>query len=91
MYRGSGTASAIDAAGNFTADLTADRYSGSSLCPDHAAEHLTGVCRNGKVVITTNYGKLDGDFSKNGGTAKGTVTISPGINVDLSIQFQRAS
>jgi len=88
-YHGSGSSSSLDAAGNFTIDLIADKDSGSFLCPSHAEKHLKGICQNGNVTIFTEYGDMSGSFTKNTGEAKGTLSVGPGMSADVSLQFQR--
>ncbi|KTD73705.1 hypothetical protein [Legionella tucsonensis] len=89
VYNGSGTVSALDSAGNFKIEVSADKRSGSILCPDHHTTKLEGVCVNGTVTIKTEYGNLNGIFTKNSGSAKGALNISPGVDVDVAIQFKR--
>lgn len=89
VYHGTGTVSAVDSAGNFTAQVTADKDSGSGLCPNHATEQLKAVCVNGIVTIKTEFGSLRGNFSATKGTASGTLSVSPGLDAEISIQFFR--
>jgi len=90
-YHGSGFSSSLDAAGNFTIDVVADKDSGSFLCPSHAEKHLMGNCQNGDVTIITEYGNMIGSFTKNTGEAKGTLSVAPGMSADVTLQFQRVS
>jgi len=89
VYRGVGTVSPISNNGVFTIEVTADKESGSFICPSHATEKLSGTCTNGLVTISTEYGSIGGHFSENSGSAKGTVTVSPGVYADVDIEFQR--
>lgn len=89
VYNGSGTVGSVDGAGNFKLEVSADKHSGNFMCPDHATKKLTGVCLNGVVKIKTEFGDLVGDFSQNTGNAKGKLSVSPGIDVDVSILFNR--
>ncbi|KTD67241.1 MULTISPECIES: hypothetical protein [Legionella] len=88
-YNGSGTLGELDTNGSFDIEVSADKSSGSFVCPDHNTTKLKGVCVNGKVTIKTEYGNLSGIFSKTSGSAKGTLSVSPGMDVDVSIQFKR--
>lgn len=88
-YNGAGTVSALDDAGNFAIEVDADKRSGSFMCPDHHSTRLKGTCVNGRVTIKTEYGNLSGIFTKNSGSAKGSLNVSPGIDVDVAIQFKR--
>ncbi|KTD25393.1 Uncharacterised protein [Legionella lansingensis] len=90
VYHGSGTVSALDSTGHFTVEVTADKDSGSFVCPKHTTEQLTGVCVNGVATIMTQYGDLTGNFTKNTGDAKGTLSASPGVDVYVTIKFIRA-
>ncbi|HHF7365234.1 TPA: hypothetical protein ACPSKY_000327 [Legionella bozemanae] len=89
VYNGSGTVSTLDSAGNFNIEVSADKRSGSILCPDHHTTKLMGVCANGAVTIKTEFGNLNGIFTKNSGNAKGRLNVSPGVDVDVAIQFRR--
>lgn len=88
-YNGSGTISYIDNSGNFSLDVTADKQSGSILCPQHTEHKLKGVCVDGVVTVKTEYGNLTGVFSENTGSSNGTLNVSAGIDVAVAIQFQR--
>lgn len=88
-YEGSGTISGLDREGGFKLDVEAHKLSGSSLCPQHTKHSLTGVCVNGVVIVKTDYGNLSGYFSTDSGSSNGTLTVAPGIDVDVAIQFQR--
>lgn len=88
-YHGQGYASAVDAAGNFSIDVSADKDSGSFICPSHTERKLMGNCANGVVTFRSDYGNITGVYANNSGTAVGTLTASPGIDVDVSIQFTR--
>ncbi|VVC75878.1 hypothetical protein AQUSIP_11790 [Aquicella siphonis] len=88
-YSGSGTASSVDAAGNFTLKFNADKDSGSMLCPKHTSQQMSGKCINGDITINTEYGSLKGSLSEKTGEAKGTLHISPGVQADLTIRIQR--
>lgn len=89
IYHGSGSSSTLDPAGNFTIQVSADKDSGSILCPSHAEKQLSGVCQNGAVTIMTEYGNMTGGFTKNTGEAKGTLSVGPGMNAEVTLQFQR--
>ncbi|CEK10401.1 hypothetical protein [Legionella hackeliae] len=89
-YHGSGIISALDGAGHFKIEVSADKDSGTSLCPKHAYEELTGSCTNGVVTIKTQYGSLAGNFSRNAGDAKGTLSVGPGMSADVVVRFERA-
>lgn len=90
VYNGSGTVGPVDSAGNFSLEVIANKRSGSFVCPEHTTTKLNGVCINGVVKIKTEYGDLAGNFTKTTGNAKGSLTVSPGIDVDVSVQFNRA-
>lgn len=89
IYHGAGTVSSLDATGHFKIEVASDKDSGSILCPNHATKQLTGICLNGVVTIMTEYGNMTGSFSQNSGSAKGTLSVAPGMNADVVIQFQR--
>lgn len=89
-YHGSGSISPLDDTNKFTVDLSVDKNSGSFLCPGHVHKVISGTCLNGTVTLNTEYGDLTGIFSQESGEANGTLTVSPGINATISIQFQRA-
>ncbi|PWY56466.1 hypothetical protein DGG96_02380 [Legionella qingyii] len=89
VYNGAGTVGALDSAGNFPIEVNADKRSGSIMCPRHNTTKLRGICVNGTVTIKTEYGNLNGIFSKNSGSANGKLTVSPGMDVDVAIQFKR--
>ncbi len=86
-YHGTGTASAIDAAGNFNFDVALQRDSGSLLCPASHTDRFAGHCVNGKATLVTSYGTLNGNFSGDSAHAQGTLTIS-GLDVDVEFNFQ---
>ncbi|CEG55814.1 hypothetical protein [Legionella fallonii] len=88
-YHGSGTVSIPDKDGNFAITVSAYKDSGSSLCPNHSAKQLHGVCINGEVTIHTEFGNLLGTFSEHEGNAQGTLYVAPGIDAKIEIQFQR--
>lgn len=90
IYHGTGQVSTVDSSGNFSVDASADKDSGSIVCPNHANETLYGTCVNGFVTIKTDYGDLTGTFTNTTGSASGTVTVSPGMSADVSVQFKRA-
>ncbi|KTD10654.1 hypothetical protein Lgra_1620 [Legionella gratiana] len=90
-YEGSGTISELDSAGNFTLEVEARKLSGSTFCPSYTKHALTGVCTNGQVTVKTEYGNLTGNFSTNSGSSNGTLTVLPGIDVDVEILFQRVA
>src|SRR5580658_5944540 len=52
-YHGSGQMSDVDDAGHFTLSITADKDSGSFICPSHVATSLQGSCVNGTLSIQT--------------------------------------
>ncbi|RMX15115.1 hypothetical protein EAS68_13080 [Legionella jordanis] len=89
IYHGAGSISAPDVLGRFSIELSADKESGNIVCPNHAKKQLRGICSNGKVTITTEYGNINGNFSKNSGSAQGTLTVAPGVSADVVVQFQR--
>ncbi len=88
-YHGSGLISPLDNDGNFTVDVVSDKDSGSFLCPSHNEKHLTGTCVNGVTIIHTEYGDISGNFSQNSGNAQGTLSVTPGLKVDVFMQFGR--
>lgn len=89
IYHGTGTISALDSTGHFTADVRADKESGSFLCPSHSKKQVTGICVNGSTTISTEYGNIAGNFSENSGDAKGTLAVGPGMSAEVDIQFSR--
>ena len=90
VYHGSGEVSALDNTGHFTVNVNADKDSGSPLCPEHASQILNAVCSNGVVSIHTEFGSLSGTFSETTGSATGTLSVTPGLEADVSIKFTRA-
>lgn len=88
-YHGTGTISTPDNSGHFTINVSSDKDSGNFICPQHAEKQITGVCSNGTITLATEYGNLIGDFSEMTGSAQGTLTVSPGLDVNINIQFQR--
>lgn len=88
IYHGEGKVSELDAAGNFTLAVSGEKNSGSFICPQHTDTKLNGVCVGELVVFATEYGNLNGSYANKVGDAKGSLNVSPGINVDLEIQFQ---
>ena len=88
-YYGTGIVSIVDNTGHFSVRIIADKDYGNKLCPEHATEQLNGVCLNGVVTIKTDFGSLKGNFSENNGSAKGTLSVSPGIDADVSIHLFR--
>ncbi len=88
LYHGTGKIGNVDNVGHFTLDVAAEKESGSIVCPQSPTVQLAGTCVDGNVTISTSYGNLTGNMSGNQGDAKGTLTISPGITVDVNIQFQ---
>lgn len=90
-YQGVGNIKLIDNSGNFILSMNAEKVSGSRFCPQNAAEHFGGICANGIVTIMTEYGDLEGSFSEHSGSAKGSLSIGPGINAKVDIQFQHVN
>lgn len=89
-YHGTGEASALDSQGRFVITASADKQSGNPVCPEHATESLNARCSNGVVTVTTDYGNLTGQFSETAGSAKGTLSVSPLLEAEVSIKFKRA-
>lgn len=90
-YNGSGVVSPVENNSQFKLSLNAKKTSGSILCPANYSATFNAVCTNGVVTVKTEYGNLMGGFSRsNGGNAKGRLTISPGIFVDIDIRFRYA-
>ncbi len=89
VYQGLGNVSLLNNEGKFLVDVSATKERGSFLCPNQTATQLTGVCVGGVATVTTDYGSLSGSFTNNTGEAKGALTVSPGVDVDVSIQFLR--
>lgn len=89
VYHGTGVVSSVDSSGHFTIQATADKDSGSILCPEHGAERVNAVCSNGLVTVQTEFGTLNGSFTSNAGSAEGTLSVSPGIEANVSAQFRR--
>ncbi|WP_133141223.1 hypothetical protein [Legionella waltersii] len=88
-YHGKGTISALDGQGNFTLLINADKDSGTVICPEHHTETLKGTCNNSVVTIKTDYGNITGNFTNESGNAKGTLTVSPGMDADILVQFKK--
>ncbi|MDX1837034.1 hypothetical protein DIZ81_05010 [Legionella taurinensis] len=88
-YHGAGKVSAVNSNGQFSIELAVDKDSGSFICPSHTTRQLSGTCRNGVVTIQTEYGNLNGHFSESTGNASGTLTVSPGMSAEVSVQFYR--
>lgn len=89
IYTGTGTVGPVNNAGGFTLEVSGDKNSGSFLCPAHANTTLNGTCINGTVTIATGYGDMSGTFTQNSGNASGKLTVSPGIDAEVRVQFQR--
>lgn len=89
-YHGSGTVSPLDSSGRFTAEVHASKDSGSPMCPNHASKHVVGYCTQGVIKVVTEYGTVKGNYADNAGNLKGTLTISPGMDADVSLKFVRA-
>ncbi|ASQ46165.1 hypothetical protein [Legionella clemsonensis] len=89
QYHGAGILSSLDSSGHFKVEVTADKDSGSVLCPKHAHEELMGACMNGVVTIMTEYGNLAGHFSRNQGNAQGTLSVGPGMSAEVFVVFER--
>lgn len=87
-FTGAATISSLDDNGNFSLFVSADKRSGSLLCPEHFESEITGTCASGEISFKTNYGDLSGDFSQNAGTAQGTLSVV-GIKTSVQINFQR--
>jgi hypothetical protein len=88
-YHGTGTISAVDTSGHFTAMVSAQKDHGPALCPAHISQQVHAVCLNGEMTIKTDFGRLNGTFGTNSGSANGTLSVSPGIEADVSMQFYR--
>lgn len=88
-YYGSGTVSVVDENGLFTVQVNVTKDSGSPLCPPRGKELLNAVCKDGVVTIKTNFGNLNGTFSFNHADASGTLSVTPGLDADVSIQMWR--
>jgi hypothetical protein len=91
LYHGNLTVSTVDNEGNFSMDITADKDVGSSMCPTHVGLQFKGACSQGAIAMRTDYGNLTGSFSKFAADVKGTITLAPGVNAEVSIQMQRTS
>ncbi len=89
-YHGSGTVSTPDLEGNFTITVNASKDSGSIFCPNHSTKQLHAVCINGIATIHTEFGNLLGSFSEKEGNAQGTLSVAPGMEAKIEIEFQRA-
>lgn len=88
IYHGIGTIKLSDNSGNFVLSMYVEKVSGGHFCSQTATEHFSGICTNDIVTITTKYGELEGSFSERSGSAKGTLSIAPGISAKVDIQFQ---
>ncbi|KTD06926.1 hypothetical protein [Legionella jamestowniensis] len=88
-YHGRGSLSSLDSSGYFRIEVTADKDSGSVLCPKHAHEELKGSCIDGVVTIMTNYGNLAGHFSPTQGKAQGTLSVGAGMSAEVLVVFER--
>ncbi|TAL61202.1 MAG: hypothetical protein EPN84_08335 [Legionella sp.] len=91
VYHGEGQVSELDVNGRFTLQVSAEKDSGSFLCPQHNETQLNGLCVGNAVIFITNYGNLDGSYVDKVGSAKGTLTASAGMSVDVDIQFHSES
>lgn len=91
VYHGTGWTSTLDSTGHFKMEVTAHKDSGNFLCPKHTTKKLTGVCNNGVVSITTEYGDLGGSFSSTSGEARGKLSVGAGVTAEVEIHFQRVS
>jgi hypothetical protein len=88
-YHGTGTVSPVDSDGHFTAQVTAYKDYGTSLCPKHFSEQINATCVDAVVTVKTDFGRLKGTFSGTSGSASGTLSVSSGINANVSIKFFR--
>lgn len=88
-YHGTGTISPLGQNGALSVQVTVDKDSGSPLCPPHASERLDAVCSNGVVTIKTQFGSIKGMFTPTSGNASGTLSVSPGLEADVSIKMYR--
>jgi hypothetical protein len=88
-YHGIGTISLVDEVGHFNLKLNTEKDSGSLLCPSHSESVFNGTCLNGAIKLSTPYGDLSGTLSGNTGIASGTLRVSPGINADVVVKFNR--
>lgn len=89
VYQGSGVLSFVDDMGHLTVQFDAEKKSGGFLCNKNLNQTLPGVCTNGVVTLTTDYGNLTGNFTETSGEASGTLSVLPGIKADISLKFQR--
>lgn len=89
VYNGTGVVYPSDSKGVSTVQVTADKESGSFLCPNHTTENLKAVCSNGLISVKTQYGNINGTITPRSGQASGTLVVGPGIEAEVSLQFSR--
>lgn len=88
-YHGTGTVSQVDEHGRFSVQVDVTKDSGSPLCPPRGKEQFNAVCKEGTIIITTEFGNLKGAFTAKNGHAEGTLAVSPGLEADVAIKMFR--
>lgn len=88
LYRGNGIVDGIDARGNFSFHLQANKDKGSDICPANVNHTLSANCVNGAITLKTNYGNLTGTMSGKTGHASGKVSFM-GLSAKISVQLQK--
>lgn len=88
-YHGEGMLGNIDNAGRFTITASAHKDYGNALCPQRVKQVLNAVCINGVMSVKTDYGSLRGVLNEMTGSANGTLSLSPGMDAKVSLQFSR--
>jgi hypothetical protein len=87
-YHGEAIIKSVNQSGQISLDIKIDKDSGSLLCPNHETAQLMGFCQAGQMTILTNYGNLNGNIVGNRGSAKGKLSLSPGLSANVTIELQ---
>jgi len=89
IYNGKSKITPLDDNGKIQFDVVADKESGSILCTQHEVKQMFGSCKNGILIINTNYGDLSGNVYETNADAKGSLNVLPGIYADVEILIHR--
>lgn len=87
VYEGDGVLQFDTEHTSFSIEISAHKKSGIALCPEVAHETINGICKNRKITMYTDFGNIEGHVNKIRGKANGTITVSPGITAEVSVQF----
>lgn len=70
--------------------LTAQKRAGNWICPKNVQREFLIQCdANHKPVVVTRYGNLLAHFSKQSGQAQGRLSFAIGIQIALSLTYDR--